>query len=308
MNAPSPAFSMSPSMAPSTAVVVGVDGSRDGVRAVQWAAADAARRHLPLHLLHACGAPGRAGPGPGPGSLAAGGPPPEGSPAHLLAEAVVQARDIGLELRITTESVARRPGAALVAASRRAAEVVVGGRGTGGFAELLTGSTAAQLVTHAACPAVVVRPREGDGPNAGRVVVGVDGSGHARDAVRFAFEQAAFRRAGLTALHAYQVPAAITADRYELEGMRDAERRVLSESIAGCRETYPEVDVRTDIAAGRAAGVLVRASAGAQLLVVGARGRGGFAGLRLGSVGRAAIHHAPCPVAVVRPRPGGSHA
>ncbi|MEV8516101.1 universal stress protein [Dactylosporangium sp. NPDC051484] len=292
--------------APATAVVVGVDGSRDAVRALQWAAADAARRHLPLHLLHACGEPGHAG--PDPGSRAA-----ETSPAHLLAEAVVQARDIGLELRITTESVARRLGPALVAASRHAAEVVVGSRGTGGFTELLTGSTAVQLVTHAACPAVVVRPREGDGPNAGRVVVGVDGSGHAQDAVRFAFEQAAFRRAGLTALHAYLVPVAlepagIVAGRHRPDGMRDAERRVLSESIAGCRETYPEVDVRTGIAAGRAAGVLVRASAGAQLLVVGARGRGGFAGLLLGSVGQATVHRAPCPVAVVRPHPGGSHA
>ncbi|MER7008303.1 universal stress protein [Dactylosporangium sp. NPDC000555] len=294
--------------APATAVVVGVDGSRDGVRALQWAAADAARRHLPLHLLHACGTPG-----PDPGSRAAAGRPAEGAPAHLLAEAVVQARDIGLELRITTESVARRAGPALVAASRHAAEVVVGGRGTGGFAELLTGSTTVQLVTHAVCPAVVVRPREGDGPNAGRVVVGVDGSGHARDAVRFAFEQAAFRGAGLTALHACPVPVAlepggIEAGRRGPEGMRDARRRVLSESIAGCRETYPEVDVRTGIAAGRAARALVRASAGAQLLVVGARGRGGFAGLLLGSVGRATAHHARCPVAVVRPRSGGSHA
>ncbi|WP_433618699.1 universal stress protein [Dactylosporangium sp. CA-139114] len=274
---------------PAAAVVVGVDGSHDGVRALQWAAADAARRHRPLHLVQACERQ-------------------DAVPAaeRIISRAVVDARDVAADLRITTEIVAERPVPALLNAARHASLVVVGSRGFGGFAALLVGSTGLQLAAHAECPVVVVRrPGDADGPEAGRVVVGVDGSHDAGHALGFAFEQAAFRGAGLTAVHAYWFSSAaeaggIAAVVYDEDEVREEQRRMAAESLAGWRERYPEADVRLNIVRGPAGGVLTDASGGAELLVVGARGHGGFPGLRLGSVSQAVLHHARCPVAVVR--------
>ncbi|MFC5002576.1 universal stress protein [Dactylosporangium cerinum] len=293
-----------------TGVVVGVDGSDDSHHAVQWAAADAARRRVPLQILHACGGPQLRYPPPGLALPVAAGTGAGVHAERLLADAAVRALDVSAELTVTTELVAGRPVPALLTASQDAAAVVVGGRGRGGFTGLLVGSTGAQLADHAACPVVVVRPRTGPaGPNESRVVVGVDGSPSAQRALGFAVEQATLRRCGLTAVHAYQVPVPLEADgiapdRYERDNLRDAARRQLAEAIAGMGDPSPHVEIRRDVVEGGTARVLTRAGAGAELLVVGARGRGGFAGLRLGSVSRAVLHHAPCPVAVVRAHPG----
>jgi nucleotide-binding universal stress UspA family protein len=121
----------------------------------------------------------------------------------------------------------------------------------------------------------------------GPVVVGVDGSAGSGAAVGFAFEEAARRGTGLTAVHAWGA----------LEG---AESRVLSESLAGWSQRYPEVAVRQELVRGRPAAALIEQSRSAQLVVTGARGRGSFAGLLLGSVSQAVLHHAECPVVVVR--------
>jgi nucleotide-binding universal stress UspA family protein len=292
---------------PATSVVAGVDGSPDSIRAVHWAAADAARRHRPLHLVHAYNWPKLAYPPVGLALPVAYDAETRQAAAQMLADAAIQARDVAPDLRITTATVLDTSVPALLDASRHATEVVVGSRGLGGFTALLVGSTGVQLAAHATCPVVIVR-HDGrpDGSNTGRVVVGIDGSHNADDALGFAFEQAAFRNTGLTAVHAYRWPPAgdpgdLLPLLYDQDDLRDDERRVLAESLAGWREKYPDVDVRLDIVVGRAGAVLAKASAGAQLLVVGARGHGGFTGLLLGSVSQAAIHHAGCPVAVVRP-------
>ncbi|MGI5175820.1 universal stress protein [Dactylosporangium sp. CA-152071] len=298
---------MSTSSVPAAAVVAGVDGSAGSMRAVWWAAADAARRHRPLHLLHAHDWPDLVYPPVGFALPVAYETDVRATAARVLADAVVVARDVGADLRITTEFTTRLCVPAMLAASRLASLVVVGSRGLGGFAALLVGSTGVELAGHAACPVVIVREVDlADGPHAGRVVVGVDGSHGADLALGLAFEQAAFRRAGLTV---------VTAVQWHVAGQRDgvappvhgeqaellSARRVLAEAIAGWQEKYPQVDVQLEAVAGRAGGVLVDASAAAELLVVGARGHGGFTGLLLGSAGQAAVHHAHCPVVVVRP-------
>ncbi len=296
---------MNTSSIAATAVVVGVDGSTDSMRAVRWAAADAARRHRPLHLLHAHNWPEFMYPPLGMALPVAYETDTQETAARVLADAAVQARDVRDDLHITTESTTRLCLPALLAASRRAALVVVGSRGLGGFTALLVGSTGAELAAHAACPVVIVREATTGGPNAGRVVVGVDGSHDAALALAVAFEQAAFRATGLTAVNACQWQVAGQRDGVAtpIYGEEDAiagARRALAESVAGWREKYPQVDVRLDVVTGRAGGVLVDAARGAELLVVGARGHGGFAGLLLGSAGQAAVHHAPCPVVIAR--------
>ncbi|MFC7615699.1 universal stress protein [Actinokineospora soli] len=159
--------------------------------------------------------------------------------------------------------------------------VVLGSRGLGGFGGLLLGSTAVQVAAHARCPVVVVR-----GERSGDVVVGVDGSAHSVEAIAFAFGEAQRLGAGVVA---------VTAGSQE-----DEAARALAESVAGWAERYPDVPVRRSVVRGHAARALVDAAADAALLVVGSRGAGGFRGMLLGSVSQGVLHHATCPVAIVR--------
>jgi nucleotide-binding universal stress UspA family protein len=287
------------------AVVVGVDGSPDALAAIDWACADAARRHRPLRIVHAYLSPVVYSP-LAPGPVASYEQALRETAQDILAEATARARAIAPSLRITTEMPVQQAATALIFASQHADLVVVGNRGLGGFAGLLVGSVGVQLAAHAACPVVVVRPRvRTDGPEAGRVVVGVDDSHAAARALRVAFEQASFRGVGLTAVHSYgwpdeTGPGDIPPPVHDEEGLRDVERRMLEESVTGWAEKYPDVDLRHRTVRGRAGAVLTELSAGAELLVVGTRGRGGFTGLLLGSVSQAAIHHAGCPIVIVR--------
>ncbi|MEU7872089.1 universal stress protein [Dactylosporangium sp. NPDC049140] len=292
-------------MVPEHSVVVGVDGSRPSLDAVAWAAADASRRGRPLHILHAYVWPAVYAPLAAP-ALA---PYEQGLREvgeQTLAAAENRARSVVPGIRLATAMPVQSPVPALLEASQHADVVVVGHRGLGGFAGLLLGSVGVQLAAHAACPVVIVRHDEGPaGPEAGRVVVGVDGSGDADHALHFAFEQASYRGVGLTAVLAYLWPASTgPADLlplpYDTGALREEERRALAESTSGWAEKYPNVDFRLAVVSGRSAPVLTERSAGAELIVVGSRGRGGFAGLLLGSVSQTVIHHAACPVAVVR--------
>lgn len=182
--------------------------------------------------------------------------------------------------------------------------MVVGDRGLGGFLGLLLGSVAVGLAGHAACPVVVVRGPEapaGVDP-ASPVVVGVDGSPTGEAAVSFAFEWADQRGAPLVALHTWWVDPMISP-MLDWHATTEAETEVLAERLAGWAEKYPDVVVERVVEQRRAADALRELSERAQLVVVGSRGRGGFQGLVLGSVGHALLHHAECPVAVVRPEP-----
>ncbi|UWZ34156.1 universal stress protein [Dactylosporangium roseum] len=293
-------------MSTGTTVIVGVDGSPDSLRAVDWAAADALRRHRPLRIVHAFLWPAVYPPPALP-------VPPQlyeqtmrEAAQQILDEAVTRARTVAPALDVGTDMPIQQAAAALVAASRHAATVVVGNRGLGGFTGLLLGSVGVELAAHAACPVVVVRHTDRPpGPEAGRVLVGVDGSHDAERALRFAFEQASFRGTGLTAVQVGPRPGTTGPDDllplvHDEETLQDFELRALAESVTGWVEKYPDVDVRRVAVRGRAAEVLTELSAGAELLVVGSRGRGGFTGLLLGSVSQAVIQHAACPVAVVR--------
>ncbi|WP_238012284.1 universal stress protein [Dactylosporangium sp. AC04546] len=293
-------------MSTETAVVVGVDGSPDALRAVEWAAADAARRHRPLRIVHACVWPTVYAPMALPGPPALFEETMREAAEQIIDEAVTLARVVAPALEVSTEVPVKQPTAALVEASRHACAVVIGNRGLGGFTGLLLGSVGIQLAAHASCPVVVVRQADRPaGAEAGRVVVGVDGSHDAARALAFAFEQASFRGVGLTAVQAYRWPSSTGPGDlmplvYDPAELRDDEDRALAEAIGGWAGKYPDVDVRRAAASGRPAEVLTELSAGAELVVVGSRGRGGFAGLLLGSVSQAVIHHAACPVAVVR--------
>jgi nucleotide-binding universal stress UspA family protein len=290
-------------------IVVGVDDSPPSYTALDWAIGEAARRRVPLRLVHVVAPPARFGGGPVGSAVDTG----TGDAATNAARALERACEtIETIPDVTIASIDGDPASVLIAESARASLVVVGNRGLGGFRGLLAGSVSVQTATHARGPVVVVRPAApesaasgADRHGVGRVVVGTDCSDQSDRAVAFAFEEAELRGIGLTVVHAWRYPVSTSPGEMifavvSRTDLADQENDLLAKSIAEHREAHPGVPVRLVLAQGNAAGVLVHESVGADLLVVGSRGHGGFIGLLLGSVSDAAIRHAGCPVAVVR--------
>ena len=183
--------------------------------------------------------------------------------------------------------------------SRTANMVVVGGRGHSELPGLLLGSVAWQVAGHASGRVVVVRGewRPVNAPP-GPVVVGADGSPAAQAAVAFAFEEAALRDVPLVAVCALTDTSGRLGAGHQVE--EDFEHLMACEA-----KERPDVTVVRRILAGTPRVALLTASAGAQMLVVGSRGRDGIEDMTLGSVAQAVLHHAPCPVGVVRPTARG---
>ncbi|MFI6784610.1 universal stress protein [Micromonospora sp. NPDC050276] len=273
-------------------VVVGTDGSAEADRAVRQAAVEASWRGLPLRVVHAFIWPLFNVPL---------GPPEAGPPEAGLANeanrivqrAVDQARAQAPEIDVTGVVVDGAAAPVLIREGRTAEMIVVGNRGLGGFSGLLLGSVAVGVTPHAACPVLVVR---GEPVARGPVVVGVDGSPHGDVALAFALKEASWRQATVRAVYASAGPLGGPGS-----GEPDrAASRLLAESVDRYSGRHPDVAVERLANTGQPAAVVLDAARDAQLVVVGARGRGGFAGLLLGSVSHSLLHHAPCPVAVVR--------
>lgn len=292
------------------ALWVGVDGSPDSDRAVEWAARTASARAWPLQLATAVNVPSMFYIEPSPAvfienELAQ-------AAAEKLARAEVIARRVGdpdLEIgRVQQVSSAQE---LLLDGSASARTVVIGTRGHGEVTGLLVGSVARAVVAHAKCPTVVIpRPMEdspADEDLAGLpVVVGVDGSAASEAAVEMAFGEASARGVPLVAVSVWSdatVHPALgsTPDDPHWTRVQTMEEQVLSERLAGFREIYIDVPVRTLVERENPVRVLAEQSRQAQLVVVGTRGRGGFRGLLLGSTSHAMLQHTRCPLMVVRP-------
>jgi nucleotide-binding universal stress UspA family protein len=282
------------------AIVVGTDGSDHSLRAVEWAAEEAARRGVRLRIVHAV-APWLYDTSVDPRLVAVR--------KWLLTsgEEVVDAAVAAVRSRVPGvdaggEAVPGGAAKALLEEARKASMIVLGGHGVGVVAGVLLGSTALQVVAHTTVPTVVVRHR--DPVVRQEILVGVDGSETGDAALAFAFEEAALRRVRLRAIHVWSEPGGAGPGEmmplvYDPEIVTDEQNRRLDGSIAAWREKYPDVEVVPEVVHGRPVRILGGASARADLLVVGTRGRGGFAGLVLGSVSHGLLHHAQCPLAVV---------
>jgi len=269
-------------------VLVGVDSSPAALAAARYAADEARARDLPLVLVHAFSTPWIDLPLTQDDLT---GEDPRTKADTLLASAARQVREEHPDLTVRTELAEGSPAEVLVDRSATAELLVVAQRGDGGFAGLLAGSVAVHVAAHAHCPVVVMR---GDPKPDAPIVVGLDGSTSARHALRYALDIAA--RRGVP-VHAVSVWPAPLKDPAEAEG-------VLAGLLAEETAAHRDVVVRAQPVYDRSpAGGLITAAADAGLVVVGSRGRGGLRGILLGSVGRALIEHAPCPVVVVREDP-----
>lgn len=288
-----------------TTVAVGVDGSPASYAGLDWAIEYSQRRRRPLHIAHAYPAVAS-----GPGVWTELAAEAAGHGARHAAQQVLDAAQEYARARttmpVTTALHFAGAAAALREESRHAGLVVVGTRGRGGFRGLRLGSVAVSLSSHAQCPVVAVHGSDrtlvaADAP----VVVGVDGSEGSKDAVAFAIEEAASAQAPLRAVLAVQhawldTPDAAAAEEIMASLLEEGER-LGAEAVAGWTEKYPDVTVTRSVVRGHPGQALTAAGHDARLVVVGSRGRGGFAGLLLGSTSQTLLHHCDAPVAVVRP-------
>ena len=213
------------------------------------------------------------------------------------------------------------PAPGLLSASEQADLLVVGARGLGGFRGLVLGSVSQQVLHHARIPLAVVRVDGADGAadadptgasEAGtreRVVVGVDGSDPSMAALRWALAEGAVRKAVVQVVHAWDAPVIYGpvsgvsgSDVGVIEG---GARRMVEEMVDQAEQGGSPVDVEQTAIPGGAAASLLDAAGGADLVVVGRRGMGGFGRLLLGSVSENVARHARCPVVVVPVAPEG---
>ena len=284
-----------------TGVVVGVDRSTDGTAALAWALEEGLRRGVPVTAVRAWTdllalgyAAGVVVPGAAEQAEAAAREEAE----QLVKEArtAVTGGD-AVDVRVVA---VRGPAAAVLAEATRTADlVVVGTRGLGALSRAVLGSVSSAVLHHAHGPVAAVPARQEPGTRLPRVVVGVDHSPASTTALALAADEAARRGAVL-------VPVLVREPSWSLDGrgrmsasvaqLEENERQALRDGVPA----DVDVQVEPEVVVGHAAQALLDLVEAQDLLVVGSRGRGGFAGLLLGSTSTSVAQHARCPVVVVR--------
>jgi nucleotide-binding universal stress UspA family protein len=281
---------------PPAAVVVGYNGKQHSRAALAWAAADAAKRDVPLIVLFAANYPGMTVEPKGtfhhrdPGALEAA--------EEVTAAGVSEALESQTGLRVLGATEVTSPSQALVEASQNADLVVLGSRGHGRIVGTLLGSVSFAVATRAGCPVVVVKDEAAArtvGPQH-RVVVGNDGSAESSAAVNFAAARAVAGDAPLEVITCTGGHQVRDVDEAQL---RESAQRIAADGAEQVSRAYKSLTVTTRVEDCPPEVTLVDASADAGLVVVGTRGRGVFEGMLLGSVSHAVIHGAASPVAVV---------
>ncbi len=279
-------------------VVVGVDGTGRSLKALMWAAHRASLHQVPLRIVHALPRWDADIPFFPPGRFEEA----EDHARDIIEEATSLVHEAYPDLGVDTDLPMGPPARVLRAEAENAHVVVVGAQGEN-VGNFLLGSTALQLVGHAACPVVVVN-HVTTGHHL--VVAGTDGSPDSTEALAFAFGAAALRAARLQVVNDLGLPQGWPTHLLRPLPEDDDEvakrRQEVENQIAPFIEQYPDVDVELAVHRLDPVHTLATASHRADLLVLGSRGRGGFHGLAVGSMTHKLLHLAGCPLAVVRAR------
>ncbi|MCX6399296.1 MAG: universal stress protein [Propionibacteriales bacterium] len=275
-------------------IVLGYDGSPDAEAALAWAAATADAQKLPVDVVIVATQLD-----PLIGRYRA----QDDRTAEGRRDAALQRLE-DLDVAESTVELSRGPVVPeLIRAGSGASMLVVGSTGHGLATGTLTGSVSQHIARHADCPVVVVRPQRS--LHARRIIVGVDGSAESGRALHFACERALSTGESITAIHGY---TSLSTRMLNLDpaGTGSIARRIaeadtfVADICTDLAIEYPGVEIQPEAIPVRGGQVLVDASAAASLVVVGTRGRDAFAELLLGSTSQHVLHHAQCPVALVR--------
>lgn len=281
-------------------ILVAVDGSAESDAAIAWAAEEAAMRTQPVTLMHVIAPVAATWP---VRYLEAGYRRWQEDHAELVIELAHKAVQAAVgDSTVTIQSEVRHGTVVteLLAASKRATMIVSGSRGLGAVGAGLLGSVSRGLLHYARTPVVVIRPSDGRADRTLPVLLGVDGSPASEAATAFAFDEASRRGVALVALHAWSDVSTVPPWGAGWAAYEQECGEILAERLSGWQERYPDVRVRRRIVPDRPAAWLIEESAQAQLVVLGSRGRGGFARLLLGSVSTSVAESSTAPVVVLR--------
>lgn len=291
-------------------VVVGIDGSKDSIGVLDWAATEAVLGNRELEIVHVIES---AEPITFPGVR--DDERTDEGPHRVAADLLTAARHRVLadhpHLVCHTRYEVGRPAEVLRRDSAGAAALVLGRRGLGAVVGLVLGSVTGRLAAGADCPVFVVPGVPA--PAAGPVVVGIDDSGTAVAAARVALAEARLRGTRLRAVTAFSIPAwAVPVEPDLVEKLADSERaeaRRINRSIIheAADGGDPGVEVEEVLVEASPPEAILDAATDAVLLVVGSHGRGLAGTLLLGSVSRRVLHDADRPVVVVGPTADRSH-
>ena len=284
-------------------ILVGVDGSREALQAAEWAAARAKLNNAQLQLVCAYALPSYTAASMESGFAVIDNDVIRASAQTVVDETLTHLAKLGHQAEGRVEP--GDPSAVLVQLSEQADLIVVGTRGTGGFADRLLGATSSALPAYSRCPVVVVPGRGADQQftPVKKIVIGVDGSSRSRKSLRRAIEEAALWGAQLTAVDAVPMASSAgvlawlpaTVDRESiLRDVRDELKAICKAESAGSG-----VEIHAHALDGNPAALLTEFSTAVELVVVGTRGRGGFAGVLMGSTSQSVLAHSTCPVLVV---------
>lgn len=290
-------------MAEKPNILVGVDGSREALQAAEWAAARAKLNNAQLQLVCAYALPSYTAASMESGFAVIDNDVIRASAQTVVDETLTHLAKLGYQAEGRVEP--GDPTAVLVQLSEQADLIVVGTRGTGGFADRLLGATSSALPAYSRCPVVVVPGRGADQQftPVKKIVIGVDGSRRSRKSLRRAIEEAALWGAQLTAVDAVPMASSAgvlawlpaTVDRESiLRDVRDELKAICKAESAGSG-----VEIHAHALDGNPAALLTEFSTAVELVVVGTRGRGGFAGVLMGSTSQSVLAHSTCPVLVV---------
>ena len=278
-------------------VVVGVDGSEQSDRAVRYALAEARRRDTGILLVHAVHETA-----PMAAMLPLYSVEAFAEVGRRLvedAEKLIRHEDGDVEIASSVKGGSRV--ATLVDAGEHAAVTVLGHRSRSLAGRVLASSTTTGVAARAHCPVISVPDTWTEGSEHGRVVVGVDESEAAHDALALAFEEARRRKARLVVLHAWKLPTAyddISYSQLAVEDWLASAGGEMEKTLAPFQEVFPDVDVEVALKHEFAGPALVDATKDADLIVVGRRGHGAPWGIYLGSLARLLIREGRCPVEI----------
>lgn len=282
-------------------IIVGVDGSAEAMDAARWAGALAQRAGAELTVLSTYAIASYSAAALDGGFAVVDDEALKQGAVSAANDAAAELADLGIEV----QPVVALGDAVSVLTAQDADLIVIGSHGRGGFADRLLGAVSSAVPAHARCPVVVVPPHQSGKPfmPIERIVVGVDGSGVSDRALGSAVDMADLWGAELTTIAAVPLGTGMEAiswlpvpvDRLQvISDIRDSLDASIDRATAG-----RDIRVSRHALDGNPAALLTEFSTAVDLIVVGTRGRGGFAGMLLGSTSQTVLQHSTCPVMTV---------